>query len=152
MNTPTILLIEDSPEDAGLIVDALTRAIPTAQVEVCADGAEALDFFRCKGTYAGRNPHELPAFVLLDLNLPQVGGIDVLRELRKRPATRLLPVTVLSASSRQEDVRTAAGLRANSYILKPTNGRQLGDTLSQLARYWLELNVPPPAQYGSPPL
>lgn len=144
LNTSTILLIEDSPEDASLIVAALARSVAQARVQICVDGAEALDFFRCCGVHAGRNAQELPAFVLLDLALPRVTGLDVLREIRGRPATRLLPVTVLSATGRPEDIRLAAELGANSYVRKPDDSAQLGDTLAQLARYWLELNIPPP--------
>lgn len=145
MDTPTILLIEDSPEDAELMVDALARIVPHEQVGVCADGADAIDFFRCRGAHSDRNPAELPAFVLLDLGLPRIAGLDVLRVIRTDPTARLVPVTVLSASERHEDVRAAAELGANSYVRKPTDGKGLRDTLSTLALYWLQLNVPPPA-------
>ncbi len=137
-------MVEDSPDDAQLIVDALASVVSREDIGLCRDGTSALEFFRCEGAYRGRNPLELPVFVLLDIKLPQVDGFDVLREIRSRATTRLLPVTVLSASDNQEDVRTAASLGANSYVRKPTQGRQLADILPQLARYWLELNVPPP--------
>lgn len=144
LDTPTILLIEDSAEDAELMVDALARVLPQGQVGVCTDGADALDFFHCRGAHASRNPAELPTFVLLDLELPRIGGLDVLRGIRTDPAARLVPVTIMSASARGEDVRTAAELGANSYVRKPTDGRELKETLSRIALYWLQLNVPPP--------
>lgn len=144
MNTPTILLVEDQPEDARLIVDALARVLPREDIGICSDGIEALDFFRCRGKCAGRNPLELPVFVLLDLHLPGVAGLEVLREIRTDPTTRLLPVTVLSSSERLDDIREAARLGANSYIHKSADMRQMADNIAQLARYWLELNIPPP--------
>ena len=145
MTTPTILLIEDPPEDARLTVEALASVVPHEQVGVCADGADALDFLHCRGAHANRNPVELPLFVLLNLQLPRVPGLDVLHDIRTHPCTRLLPVTVLSTSSRQEDVRRAAECGANSFVRKPADGLELRETLAKLARYWLELNVPPPA-------
>lgn len=146
MNTPTILLIEGSPADAGAIVDALAAVLPREEIGVCADGAEALDFFRCRGPYAGRSPLELPLFVLLDLRLPRGRGLDVLRDIRANPATRLLSVTVLSASDNPADIRAAAQLGANSFVRKSGDLRQMADNLRQLARYWLELNIPPPSR------
>lgn len=145
MNAPTILLIEDSPEDAELIVAGLSRVVPGSQVTVISNGQDAVDFFRRCGTPAGHNPRELPAFVLLDLNLPQVSGLDILKEIRQQPATRLLPVTVLSASDRLDDVRAATGLGANSFIHKPVAGDELRNALIDIAHYWLDLNVPPPS-------
>lgn len=144
VNAPTVLLIEDNADDAQLIVDGLARIVPREQIKVCADGGAALDFFHCRGDYAGRAPEELPAFVLLDLNLPIVGGFDVLRAIRAQASSRLLPVTIISASNRTDDVRTAAQLGANSFVHKPLERGRLNDTLSQLARYWMELNIPPP--------
>ncbi|MDD5249715.1 MAG: response regulator [Rhodocyclaceae bacterium] len=144
MSTLSILLIEDCAEDVALMVDALARVVPREQIGVCMDGAAAVDFFQCRGDYASREEADLPAFVLLDLGLPRVGGLDVLRAIRAQPSSRLLPVTVLSASDREADARAAAQLGANSFVRKPGNRRQLIDTLGQLARYWLELNVPPP--------
>ena len=146
MDTPTILLIEDSPADAGVIVDALAAVLPRERIGICVDGAAALDFFLCRGSYADRNPLELPLFVLLDLKLPRVQGLDVLREIRANPATRLLSVTVLSSSDNPADIRTAAQLGANSFVRKSGDWRQMADNLRQLARYWLELNIPPPSR------
>lgn len=140
------MLIEDSAEDAILITEAIARVIPREQIGICADGEAALDFFACQGAYAARNPAELPVFVLLDLGLPGASGLEVLRKIRAEPATQLLPVTVISSSELQENIRAAAELGANSFVLKSSVAQQLSDNLSQLARYWLELNIPPPAQ------
>lgn len=145
MNAPTILLIEHSPDDARLIVDALADVIARDQIGLCVDGADALDFFHCRGSYGDVSPVDLPAFVLLDLDLPRISGLDVLRAMRAHPPVRLLPVTILSGSARQEDIRTAAQLGANSFVRKETGGRQMKETVATLAQYWLQLNVPPPA-------
>lgn len=148
LSSPLILLIEDCADDAALIVDGLARVVPRDRIGVCVDGAAALDFFHCRGDHADRAADELPMFVLLDLGLPLVGGLDVLRAIRAQPSSRLLPVTVLSASDRPEDVRTAAMLGANSFVRKPAERQRLIDTVAQMARYWLELNIPPPCRGG----
>lgn len=148
VNSPTILLIEDNAQDIELIVDGLAPVVPRERVEICRDGAVALDFLHCRGSYSGRHPEDLPMFALLDLELPRVSGFDVLRAIRAEPSARLLPVTVLSASDRVEDVREAARLGANSFVRKPRAGGHLADMLEQLARYWLELNIPPPHGAG----
>lgn len=144
MDTPTIVLIDDSPDDAKLIVEALSRVVPQERIRVCVDGADALDYFQRRGAYAVCSPIELPALVLLDLHPSQPGGLHVLRDIRAHPLTRLLPVTILSTSDQQEDVRAAAQLGANSFVRKARDGKELRDTLSKLALYWLQLNVPPP--------
>ncbi len=141
-------MIEDCADDAALIVDGLSRVVPRDRIGVCVDGVAALDFFGCRGDYANRAADELPMFVLLDLGLPLVGGLDVLRAIRAQANSRLLPVTVLSASDRPEDVRAAAMLGANSFVRKPAERQRLIDTLAQMARYWLELNIPPPCCGG----
>jgi two-component system response regulator len=148
VNAPTILLIEDNADDAALIVEGLARAIPRDHIEVCHDGNLALEFLRRRSAGTRQETPELPMFALLDLGLPGLGGLQVLRAIRAEPALRLLPVTVLSASDSVADVRAAAQLGANSFVRKPAEGRQLVDTLGQLARYWLELNIPPPCCAG----
>ena len=148
MNTPTILLIEDSPADAELIVAALAPVVPAKDIKVCADGVEALDFLHCRGEHLGHDTTKLLLLVLLDLNLSRMPSLEVLRAIRGDPATRLLPVTVFSASDSQEDICMAAGLRANSYVRKSADVRQMADDIFQLARYWLELNIPPPSRAG----
>lgn len=147
-STPTILLIEGCADDAALIVEGLSRTVPRERIGVCRDGAAALDFFHCMGDYASRDTADSPMLALLDLGLPLVGGFEVLRAIRALPATRLLPVTVLSDSDKNGDVRTAMQLGANSFVRKPDDRRQLADTLARLARYWLEINVPPPCRGG----
>lgn len=144
MSLPTLLLVEDSLEDAALITAALRRALPANPIEVCDSGEAALDFLHARGEYAHRPPHELPALILLDLNLPRMSGFDVLRELRKSPHTRLLPVIVLSASVEQVDIRRACELGANSYVRKSLDYVRLSENLDLLARYWLGLNIAPP--------
>ena len=144
MNVPTILLIDDSAADAQTIVAALARVVPRNEVRVYADGAAALDFFDRPDAQPDRSSLALPRFVLLELDLPRISGLDVLRAIRAKPATRLLPVTVLSATARQNDIRIAAGLGANSFVRKSADTRQMADNIVELARYWLELNIPPP--------
>lgn len=146
MDTPAILLIEDSPEDARVIVDALSGIIPREQIRLCQDGTEALDFLHCRGAHRNRNPLDTPRLLILDLTLPGVSGLDVLREIRAQPNTRLLPVTVLSASDSPQDIRVCAQLGANSFVRKLADVRQFKETLSQIALYWLQLNIPPPPE------
>ncbi len=144
MPPPTLLLVEDSREDAALIAAALRRAASTNPIEVCDSGEAALDFLHARGDYSHRPPHELPALILLDLNLPRMSGFDVLRELRGSPRTRLLPVIVLSASVEQVDIERACELGANSYVRKSLDYVRLCENLDLLARYWLGLNIAPP--------
>jgi len=139
------LLAEDSPEDIRLILNALRPIIPEAQVATCADGIEALDYLFARKAHANRSDDDLPGVALIDLNLPKINGLEVLRELRGNPRTRLLPVVILSASSEQRDVRAAALLGANSYVCKPIDYGRLRETVELLGHYWLDLNVPPPA-------
>lgn len=145
MSGHELLLVDDSPEDVQLILRALHRVVPDDEVAVCADGQEALDYLLAEGNHAGRNINEQPKVILLDLNLPKVGGLEVLHRLRAAQATRLLPVVILSASVEQRDVRAAAQLGANSYVRKSLDYAKLSDTVTLLARYWTGLNIPPPA-------
>lgn len=144
MSTHALLLAEDSPEDIRLILDALRPVVQEESVALCGDGVEALDYLLARNAHAGREGDDLPAVALLDLNLPKVNGLEVLRALRANPRTRLLPVVILSASSEQRDVRAAALLGANSYVRKPLDYGRLRETVERLGRYWLDLNIPPP--------
>lgn len=144
MVAPALLLVEDSAEDAALIISALQQALPANQIVVCESGEAALDFLHVRGAYAHRPAHELPALILLDLNLPGMSGFEVLRELRNSPRTRLLPVIVFSASVEQVDVSRATELGANSYVRKSLDFAKLAENLDLLARYWLGLNIAPP--------
>lgn len=145
MNSPFILLVEDSTDDVALILRAMASVIAPEQIVVCGDGVAALDFLHCRGEHAGRNPADVPRLILLDVNLPRLPGLDVLREIRANENTRLLPVTMLSASSRPEDVRAAVQLGANSFVRKPAAFDELGERIALIARYWVELNIAPPA-------
>ena len=144
MSTHAILLAEDSPEDTRLILNALKPVIQEELVALCVDGVEALDYLLARNAHAGRSGDDLPGMALIDLNLPKVNGLEVLRELREHPRTRLLPVVILSASSEGRDVRAAALLGANSYVRKPLDYGRLRETVELLCRYWVELNIPPP--------
>ncbi len=146
MNPPTILLVEDSADDTALIVNALAPVVAPDQVAACADGLAALDYLFCRGPHANRDPADLPRVVLLDLNLPRISGLDVLREVRANERTRLLPVAMLSAIARPDDVRAAIRLGANSFVRKAADGGELARNIEQIARYWLELNIPPPGE------
>lgn len=144
MNSHALLLAEDSPEDTRLILNALQPVVQEDLIARCSDGVDALDYLLARNAHAHRADHDLPGVVLIDLNLPKVSGLEVLRELRAHPRTRLLPVVILSASSEPRDVRAAALLGANSYVRKPLDYGRLRETVEMLGRYWLDLNIPPP--------
>jgi len=140
----SLLLAEDSAEDVQLILAALQPVISSDQVAVCADGVDALDYLFARNAHAGRETNDLPKLVLLDLNLPKIGGLEVLRELRANPRTRLLPVVMLSASAEQSDVRAASALGVNSYLRKSLDYTRLREAIALMGSYWLNLNIPPP--------
>lgn len=144
MSTHALMLAEDSPEDTRLILHALRPVIQEDMVALCCDGVEALDYLLARNDFAHRSGDDLPSVALIDLNLPKINGLEVLRELRENPRTRLLPVVILSASSEQRDARAAALLGANSYVRKPLDFVRLRETVELLGRYWLDLNIPPP--------
>lgn len=144
MSTHALLLAEDSPEDTRLILSALRPVIQEDMVALCGDGVEALDYLLARNAYAHRSGDDLPGVALIDLNLPKINGLEVLRELRENPRTRMLPVVILSASSEQRDVRAASLLGANSYVRKPLDYGRLRETVELLGHYWLDLNIPPP--------
>jgi CheY-like chemotaxis protein len=139
-----ILLVEDNPDDEALALRALARLDIPSEVTVARDGAEALDFLFATGAHEGRDPTLLPAVMLLDLKLPKVDGLDVLRRVRADPRTRLLPVVVMSSSDESRDVAESYRLGASSYIRKPVDFGQFTETVRQLGSYWLVLNDPPP--------
>ncbi|MCA9737920.1 MAG: response regulator [Gemmatimonadota bacterium] len=144
MNEVRILLVEDEPNDVELTMRALRRNAITAEVTVARDGAAALAYL----LGPGREPEEalppLPSLVLLDLNLPKIRGLDVLRRLRQDTRTRLLPVVILTSSREEEDRRSGYLAGANSYIRKPVDFDEFLDVIRQLSAYWLSLNEPPP--------
>jgi CheY-like chemotaxis protein len=137
------LLVEDNPQDLELTLRALRKANLANLVQVARDGAEALDFIFCKGVHAGRRIEDVPRVVLLDLKLPKVDGLEVLRRIKADPRTRTIPVVVLTSSREQGDVVESYRLGVNSYIVKPVNFDGFMAAVQQLGLYWLRLNEPP---------
>ena len=144
-----ILFVEDNPADAELTLRALKAARLANRIHVVQDGEEALDFLFRRGSEAGRRGELLPRLVLLDLKLPKVDGMEVLRQLREDPQTRTLPVVILTSSKEERDVVNGYQLGANSYIQKPVDFTQFQETVKQLGLYWLVINEPPPAAVGA---
>ncbi|GBD29074.1 Response regulator rcp1 [bacterium HR32] len=140
-----ILLIEDNPDDVALTLRALRTHRVANEVVVVEDGVEALEYLLGEGKYAGRDLRDQPAVVLLDLKLPKVDGLEVLRRLRADDRTRLLPVVVLTSSKEEQDLVASYSLGANSYVRKPVDFEQFVEAVRQLGLYWLLLNEPPPA-------
>ncbi|MBI4818498.1 MAG: response regulator [Deltaproteobacteria bacterium] len=140
-----ILLVEDNPIDEELTLRALKKSKIGNKVVVTRDGAEALDYLFARGRHAGRNLKEVPQIVLLDLNLPKMGGLEVLRIMRSDDRTKLLPVVILASSKEDQDLIGGYESGANSYIVKPVDFTQFADAVKQLGVYWLVLNqsVPP---------
>jgi CheY-like chemotaxis protein len=143
-STIVIVLVEDNEDDQTLAVRALQRAGVTNEVVVLEDGVKAVAFFEAAGAPAGFDPTRT-YLVLLDLKLPRLGGLEVLRTLRANPLTRRLPVVVLTSSDEERDLVESYDLGANSYIRKPVDFAQFSDVISHLGYYWLALNRPPPS-------
>ncbi len=139
-----ILLVEDNPDDEALAIRALNRHHIGNEVVVARDGVEALDYLFGTGRYAGRDVSFKPTVVLLDLKLPRVDGLEVLRRLRADERTKLLPVVVLTTSSEDQDLLDSYSLGCNSYIRKPVDFLQFSEAIRQLGMYWLLMNEPPP--------
>jgi two-component system response regulator len=135
-----ILLVEDSSSDEELTLRALKKHNIATRVIVVRDGAEALDYLFARGAHAGRAAQDLPHVVLLDLSLPKIGGLEVLRQIRTDERTKLLPVVILSSSSEERDLVGGYDSGANSYVVKPVDFSQFTDAVAQLGRYWLALN------------
>lgn len=144
-----ILLVEDNPDDEELTLRAFRRNNILNPVVVARDGEEALDYLFATGSYSGRDTRQQPQVVLLDLKLPKVDGLEVLRRLRADPRTRLLPVVILTTSNEERDILASYQLGANGYVRKPVDFDQFLEAARQLGLYWLVLNVPPPAT-GAP--
>ena len=140
----TILLVEDNPDDEALAIRALKRHHVSNQVIVAHDGVEALEYLFCTGMYADRDINFKPTVVLLDLKLPRVDGLEVLRRLREDDRTKLLPIVVLTTSSEEQDMLNSYSLGCNSYIRKPVDFVQFSEAIRQLGMYWLLMNEPPP--------
>lgn len=136
-----ILLVEDNPTDAELAMHALKKGGLTNHIDWVKDGEEALDFLFHRGAYAGKNG--LPRVVLLDLRLPKLSGIEVLREIRSSPVTQALPVVVLTSSKEERDLIEAYELGVNSFVSKPVEFKDFTDTVKELGMYWLLINQVP---------
>lgn len=141
----SILLVEDNPDDEALTLRAFRKNNVTNEVVVARDGAEALDYLFGTGSYANRDIAVLPQVVILDLKLPKIDGLEVLRRMRAAPHTKLLPVVILTSSNEERDLLQGYGLGANSYVRKPIDFAQFVDAVRQLGLYWLLLNERPPA-------
>jgi len=143
-HSKTILLVEDNPSDVGLTKRALDKGQIGNQLIVAEDGQEALDYLGGRGAHAGRDVSELPALMLLDLKLPTVPGLEVLRRVRENPATRRMPVVILTTSREEQDIASGYDLGANSYVTKPVDFKEFAAAVEQLGVYWLTLNEIPP--------
>ena len=141
-----ILLVEDNPDDEALTIRALKKNNIGNDLAVVRDGAEALEFLFCTGAYADRNPNDRPQVILLDINLPKVDGLEVLRRIRADESTRLLPVVILTSSKEEQDMIRSYSLGANSYVRKPVDFDQFVEAVRQLGLYWLILNEAPPTR------
>ena len=141
-----ILLVEDNPDDEELTLRALSKSNVVNRVVVVRDGAEALDYLFRRGKHADRSLNEVPQLVLLDLKLPKLGGLEVLRALRADDRTKLLAVVILTSSVEDQDLLRCYDLGANSYIRKPVDFTQFVEAIRQVGLYWLVLNQPAPLQ------
>ena len=146
MERKVILLVEDNPDDEALTLRAFKKSNIIIEVVVARDGAEALDYLFATGIYVDRNSAEMPHLILLDLKLPRIDGLELLRRLRSDERTKLLPVVVLTSSNEERDIAESYALGANSYICKPVDFIQFTEAVRQLGMYWLVLNESSP--YG----
>jgi two-component system, response regulator len=137
-----ILLVEDNPNDVELALHALKKNRVSNSIHIARDGAEALDFIFGTGAFEGRNIEDTPKMILLDLKLPKVDGIDVLRRIKSDPRTQMIPVVVMTSSSEERDILDTYQLGVNSYIVKPVDFEQFTQVVQQLGYYWLLLNQP----------
>lgn len=146
-----VLLVEDNPDDEALTMRALKKAHILNPVVIVRDGAEAVEYLLCTGRYADRDPTDTPQVILLDLNLPLIGGLEVLRRIRTDPHARLLPVVVLTSSKEEEDLIASYSLGANSYVRKPVDFGEFAEAVRKLGLFWLLVNEspPPPSPRGT---
>lgn len=146
MNNKAILLVEDNPDDELLTLDALSANRIGNEVVVARNGVEALDYMFGTGKFAGRDLEDMPAVVLLDLKLPKIDGLEVLRRIRADQRTQFQPVVILTSSNEDEDRLKGYTLHANSYVRKPVDFDEFLRAAGQLGLYWLLLNQPPPTK------
>jgi two-component system response regulator len=139
-----IVLVEDNANDEELTLRAFRKSNIVNRVVVLRDGAEALDYFFCRGAHANRPPGEIAQVVLLDLKLPKIDGLEVLRALRADERTRLIPIVILTSSAEDQDLLRGYGLGANSYVRKPVDFTQFVEAVRQLGLYWLVINQAAP--------
>lgn len=142
-NVIELLLVEDNPQDLELALRALRKVNLANHIEVARDGAEALDIIFCEGPHAARKIADGPRVILLDLKLPKVDGLEVLKRVKGDPRTRMIPVVVLTSSKEQRDIVESYHLGVNSYIVKPVNFDGFTSAMRDLGVYWLMLNQPP---------
>ena len=142
-NPIEILLVEDNPHDVELTLHAFKEHHLANEMHVVRDGAEALEFIFRTGAYADRRPEDHPRVILLDLKLPKVDGLEVLRQIKSDPTTRAIPVVVLTSSSEERDIVDSYELGVNSYIVKPVDFERFAEAVRTLGLYWLLLNQPP---------
>jgi two-component system response regulator len=139
----SILLVEDNQDDVDLTIRALQKSRILNEVITVHDGVEALDYLLCRGSFSHRDPDDLPTVILLDLKLPKMDGLELLKELRGDARTALIPVVVLTSSKEEQDLIKSYSLGANSYIRKPVDFNQFAEAVRQLGLYWLLLNETP---------
>lgn len=146
MKDKVILLVEDNPDDVTLTIRAFRKNNLSNEIIVASDGVEALDYLLGTGMHAGRNVNELPVLILLDLKLPRMDGLEVLKSIRENELTKLLPVVILTSSSEEKDKISGYKLGANSYVRKPVDFNQFMEAIKSLGLYWLVWNEPPPQE------
>lgn len=135
-----IVLVEDNPDDAGLVIHALKKSRLANHILHLKDGAEALDFIFGRGKFAGRNINDLPKVILLDLNMPKIDGLQVLKEIKSDERTKAIPVVIMTSSKLDSDIIQGYRLGANSYVVKPVNFDNFTKTVTELGEYWLQTN------------
>jgi CheY-like chemotaxis protein len=146
MDKKLILLVEDNPDDVELTLRSFKQHGISNEVIVAQDGVAALDYLSASGAYSGRDKNVIPAVILLDLKLPKVDGLEVLRRIRANELTRLIPVVILTSSREENDIITGYKLGANSYVRKPVDFVQFSEAIHHLGLYWLLTNEPPPVK------
>lgn len=148
--TKVLLLVEDNPTDEKLTIRAFKKSGVANDIVVVRDGAEALDYLFATGKFEGRDTSVLPAVIMLDLKLPKIDGLEVLRRIRANESTKTLPVVILTASKESEDVARGYSLGANAYVRKPVDFGEFAETAKTLGLFWLLMNEPPPARTSAP--